>query len=267
MLSKPHYIALGLVALLALVILNLPARTATRLKLAVGSLFLPLFGLASASQQTASKASDAVVPRSELERQNEQLRRENAQLKLQATQAVEIARENDRLRQMVRWQSQKPWKLKLARVVLRDPANWWRTVQIDLGSRDGVRENAPVLTPEGLVGRVRSVGLTSAQVVLLGDPNCKVAARVENDTHADGIVGTSGPFDTSLVEFTHLERGVNLKPGQNVVTSGNGGVFPTGILIGRIVDARPAEFGLGTEARVKLSANLSGLDEVFVLMP
>ncbi len=47
-----------------------------------------------------------------------------------------------------------PWKLKLANVILRDPANWWRTLQIDLGSRDGVRENLPVLTPDGLVGRV-----------------------------------------------------------------------------------------------------------------
>ena len=105
------------------------------------------------------------------------LRRENQQLRIQAMQAEETARENDRLRQLLGWQRQAPWKLKLARVVLREPANWWRTVQIDLGSRDGMRVNLPVLTAEGLVGRISSVSLTRSQVVLLGDPDCKVAAR------------------------------------------------------------------------------------------
>jgi rod shape-determining protein MreC len=56
----------------------------------------------------------------------------------------------------------------------------------------------------------------------------------------------------------------NLKAGQEVFTSGDGGIFPPGISIGRIVDSRPAEFGLYTEARVKLNANLPGLEEVWV---
>jgi len=266
-LKKSHYIALGLVALLVLVVLNLPARTAARLKLAVGSLFLPLFGLASASQQAVSKAGDTITPRSELERQNEALRRERDQLRAEALQYAELAKENERLRNALKWQSRAPWKTKLAHVVLRDPANWWRTVQIDVGSRDGVRENMAVLTPEGLVGRVQFVSLTRSQVVLVGDPNCKVSARVNNPTRDDGIIGASGPFDASLVEFTHLERNANVKAGQEVVTSGNGGVFTNGIPIGKIVDVRPAEFGLYLEARVKLNANLAGLDEVFVMMP
>ena len=99
---------------------------------------------------------------------------------------------------------QASWKLKLARVVLRDPANWWRTVQIDLGSRDGLRVNLPVLTTDGLVGRVSSVSLTRSQVTLLGDPNCKVAARVENETRDTGVIGPSGPLETELVELGYL---------------------------------------------------------------
>ncbi|MCU0782866.1 MAG: rod shape-determining protein MreC [Verrucomicrobia bacterium] len=269
MLKRPQYIVLGLVVLLTLVVLNLPAQTAIRLKLAVGGLFLPLFGLAGAGQQTAAKATDAILPRAELARQNESLRRENQQLRLQAMQAEETARENDRLRQLFQWQQQSRWKtrLKLARVILRDPANWWRTVQIDLGSRDGVRTNVTVLTTDGLVGRVNSVSLTRSQVVLIGDPNCKVAALVENETRDTGVIGAGGPFDNSLVELSYLSRRTNLKPGQNVVTSGLGEIFPAGIPIGKIVDSRPVEYGLYTEARVKLAANLSGLEEVWVLLP
>ena len=207
------------------------------------------------------------MPRRELLRQNESLFRKNQQLRLQVAQAEEISRENSRLRQLFGWQRQAPWKLKLAKVVLRDPANWWRTVQIDLGSRDGLRVNLPVLTTDGLVGRISSVSLTRSQVTLLGDPNCKVAARVENDTRDTGIIGASGPLETELVELGYLSRNANLKPAQNVLTSGEGGIFPAGIPIGKIVDVQPVDYGSRTEARVKLAANLNALEEVWVMFP
>lgn len=268
MFRRPQYIILGLVVLVALLILNLPNQTTARLKLAIGSLFLPFFGLAGVGQQTAAKATDAVLPRGELIRRNEVLLRENEQLRIQAVRFAEIARENDRLRRQIGWQEDhREWKLKLAHVILRDPANWWRTVQIDLGTRDGAHPNLTVLTTEGLIGRIQSVSLTRSQVVLVGDPSCKVGARVENETRDTGVIGSGGPFDSSFVELTYLSRNASLKPGQKVVTSGLGGIFPAGISIGRIVDSWPVEYGLYTEARVKLAADLGALEEVWVLLP
>ncbi len=267
MLRRPHYIALGVVLLLTLVVLNLPSRTTARLKLGIGSLFLPLFGLAGSAQQLAGSGTDVLRSRHELLRENERLRRKNEQLEVQAMQAMAISNENARLHKLVGWQAQKPWKLKLAKVVLREPGNWWRTVQIDLGSRDGVRVTMPVLTPEGLVGRVSSVSFTRSQVVLLGDPTCKVSARVENETRDTGIIGASSRLDTELVVMGYLSRTANLKPGQKVVTSGEGGIFPTGIPIGVIVDVQPVDYATRTEARVRLAANLGALEEVWVLFP
>ncbi|MFO1514057.1 MAG: rod shape-determining protein MreC [Verrucomicrobiota bacterium] len=165
MFKRSYYIAVALVALLTLLVLNLPSRTTTRLKLTIGSIFLPLFGAAGGLQQVAARTGDSLLPKSELIKANEALRRQNEELRLQAMQAAETARENERLRQLVAWQKQTPWKLKLARVLSRDPANWWRTIQIDLGSRDGLRENLPVLTPDGLVGRVAEVSLMRAKVM------------------------------------------------------------------------------------------------------
>ncbi len=266
MLKRSHYVAIGAVVLLTLILLNLPSHTVARLKLAVGSLFLPLFGLANSADQLANKAGDAITTRTELLRQNESLRRENDELKLQNMQAQDIARENARLRQMIGWQQTKPWKLKLGKIVLRDPANWWRTVQIDLGSRDGLRENLPVLNMDGLVGRVSSVGLTRSTVVLIGDVNCKVAAKVV-ETGDTGVIGATDPFDNSLVALGFLSKSAKLIPGQTVMSSGTGGIFPGGIPIGKIADSRQIDFGLSSEARVKLSANLSELDEVWVLFP
>jgi rod shape-determining protein MreC len=267
MFKRKNYFALGAVVLVTLAIFSLPPRATSRLKLAVGSLFLPLFGLANTAQQLPVTAADAILSRRELLKQVENLRRENQQLKFLQLQSAATARENDQLRSAIGWQQQRPWKLKLANVVMRDPANWWRTAQIDLGSRDGLRENLPVLTNDGLIGRISSVGLTRSQIILIGDPNCRVSARVENPTHDIGVLGAGGPLDDSLVGLSYLSSGANLKSGQSVVTSGEGGIFPPGIPIGQIVDAQQVEFGLYTEARVKLNANLGALEEVWVLFP
>jgi rod shape-determining protein MreC len=267
MFKRKNYFALGAVVLVTLAIFSLPPRATSRLKLAVGSLFLPLFGLANTAQQLPVTAADAILSRRELIQQNESLRRENQQLKFLQLQSAATARENGQLRSAIGWQQQKPWKLKLANVVMRDPANWWRTAQIDLGSRDGMSTNLPVMTAEGLIGRISSVDQFKSQVILIGDPNCRVSARVENPTHDIGVLGAGGPLDDSLVGLSYLSSGANLKSGQSVVTSGEGGIFPAGIPIGKIVDAQQVEFGLYTEARVKLNANLGALEEVWVLFP
>jgi rod shape-determining protein MreC len=123
------------------------------------------------------------------------------------------------------------------------------------------------LTTNGLVGRISSVSLTRSQVTLLGDPNCKVSARVDNETRDVGVIGPSGPLETDLVALGYLSRNASLKPGQSVVTSGVGGIFPTGIPIGTVVDVQPVDYGSRAEARVKLAANLSALDEVWVMFP
>lgn len=257
---------LGLVVLLTLLVLNLPSRTTARLKQGIGSLFVPLFGLANSAQQLAGEAGDAALPRSGLLRELEALRRQNQELRLQAGHTEDLARENDRLRRLFGWQQQQHRKYKLANVVLRDPANWWRTVQIDLGTRDGIKPNMAVLTSEGLVGRVESVSQTRSQVVLLGDPNCRVAARVENETRDNGVIGPSGALDTDYVELGFLSRSANLKPGQLVKTSGNGGIFPRDIPIGTIVETHSVEYGLSKAAQVKVAANLSALEEVWVMV-
>jgi rod shape-determining protein MreC len=267
MLRKKHYLALGAVTLVTALALCLPSRAVSHLKLGIGGLFQPLFGAVNAARQLPSRAANTLLPRGELLKEIESLQRENQEYKVRQQQADAIARENDQLRAQIGWQHQQPWRLKLASVVLRDPANWWRTVQIDLGKRDGLVENLPVLTADGLVGRISSVGYARSQVVLVGDPGCRVSARVVNPAHDLGVIGPGGPLDNSLVDLSYLSGNANLKPGQQVVTSGEGGIFPPGISIGQIADSSQAEFGLYTQARVKLSANPGALDEVWVLLP
>ena len=270
-MTRRHYILLVCVIVLTIIVLKLPPRAATHFKLAIGSFFLPLFGLASSSQHIAEKTGNAVVPRKELLKQNEELRQENAEMRVQLQRQAEFERENERLRAMLGFQKRVQWKLQPAHVIARDPANWWRNVQIDRGKRDGLRADLPVLTPDGLVGRVSEVSETRSRVVLVGDANCPVAATVldEKNSRVDKGVIRSGAsvLNENIVELNFLSNPGAVKPGQTVVTSDSGGTYPTGIRIGQIVDIRPVDFGLVHIARVKLAVKMNLLDDVWVLMP
>jgi rod shape-determining protein MreC len=89
------------------------------------------------------------------------------------------------------------------------------------------------------------------------------------ETRDQGIIGpdSGDPLDDSIIDVTYLSRNAVISPGHRVITSGLGGIFPKGIPIGQVLDSRSANFGLYREARVKLSANLSQLEEVLVLVP
>jgi len=270
MLKRPHYVALGVVVILTIVLLKLPRRTASNLKLAISGSFLPSFGLASSAEKLANRSSYATIPRQTLIERIQQLERENKEAQMHLMQAEEAKKENARLRQQLGVAQRFPWKPKIARVIARDPANWWRTLRIDLGARDGVVTNAPVLTAEGLVGRVSEVGFATSQVVLVGDPDCRVSVLVgDGPNREQGVIApsSSSPLDSTLVDLSYLSRNAKLAVGMPVVTSGIGGVFPPGILVGQIADFRTIGYGLYREARVSLAVKMNSLEEVWVKMP
>ncbi|MBC8001904.1 MAG: rod shape-determining protein MreC, partial [Opitutaceae bacterium] len=263
MLKRPSTIAVFAALLLALILFKLPASATVRLKSAISGLFIPLFGLSASARQTLENTGNAITSRPVLIRQRDELARVNEQLRLQTLQGEEALRENAQLRQLIGWQKQTPWKTKLARVIARDPANWWRSIQIDIGSRDGVQINQPVVTADGLIGRVSALGETRSTVVLVGDPALRISAVIQ-ETRETGVIlsASSGALESDMVDLGYLSRTSNAKPGQTVVTSGDGGVFPKGIPIGRIADTSSVRFGIATEARVRLAANISRLEEV-----
>ena len=271
MLKRQYSIATGLVLLIVLVLLNLPEQPAARIKLAWGGLFLPLFGMAGSIQQLTQQVGNSVVPRNTLLKQLEQLRKENEELRQKLMQSQDALRENAQLRQALGWQRRVPWALQPARVVGQDPANWWRTMLIDVGSRDHIRPNMSVLTAEGLVGRIDKVGPDRSSVVMVGDPNCRFSAQVQEPRDksvvAKGIISPSAStLDRQLVDLIFVPGGSLLKPGQTVMTGGDSVIFPKGITVGQIVDVRTNDYGLNLEARVKLAVNLNRLEYVWVLL-
>jgi rod shape-determining protein MreC len=270
MLKRPQYLALGVVLLCTFALLRLPSRASANLKLAISGLFLPLFGMSGSLAQVTENTSYLLLSRRELIRQLQWQHKTNQIAELHLRQAGEWKRENDRLRDYFNIQRQHAWKPALARVVARDPVNWWKTITIDRGARDGVVTNAPVVTAEGLVGRVSTVTFAQSQVVLVGDPDCRVSVLVGDDkSREQGVIApaSSTPLDHALVDLSYLSRNSKLAPGQYVVTSGMGGIFPKGIVVGQIADFRNIGYGLYKEAQVRLAVNMNRLEEVFILTP
>lgn len=268
MSKRSNYVALSVVGVLVLIILGLPAGVSSRLKLAIGGLFLPLFGIAGSAQGLVSQVSTLLPTRRELAEDLGKARLENQQLRLKLERYNEIWRENQMLRDSLGWQRRISPKLKLARVIGRDTANWWNSLQIDLGSRDGLRPDMPVRTVDGIVGKVSQVGYSRSQVVAVGDPNCHVPAMVV-ETRDTGVIipASNGTLDRQLVDLSFLPGSSPLKPGQRVVTSGLGDIFPKDILIGRVADVRSVGYGLYAEARVRLEVNLNRVEQVWVVFP
>ena len=119
-------------------------------------------------------------------------------------------------------------------------------MQIDLGSRDGLRVNLPVLTATAWSGASHRSASRARRWCCWAIPTARSAALVENETRDTGVIGPSGPLDTELVELGYLSRNANLKPGADRGDQRGGGIFPKGIPIGKIVDVQPVEYGSRT---------------------
>ncbi len=258
----------SLVVVLSLGLMSLPRATSTRIKLITSSLFLPLFGVVGSAAQLAERTAEALTPRRQLWARLESLEAENRQLRVDLLRAQAAKEQNRRLRSLLGWREVSPWRLRPARVIARDPSGWWQTVRISAGKRDGLQENLPVLAAEGLVGRVGAVGAVTSEVILIGDPKCRVSVVIRENGETGMLTTMSaGVLDHRMIDLTHLPRNTALQPAQTVFTSGLGGVFPEGIPVATVVDWREVGYGLYTEARVRLLADSSRLREVMVILP
>lgn len=200
-----------------------------------------------------------------LNRENKELRDQVAELRGQLYRLEELSQENNRLRELLEYSNQyeRNFSSTAARIIGRDPGNWFGIITLNKGERDGIVKNMPVVTRSGLVGKVVSVSRNTAQVMLITDPRSGVGALVQ-ETRVPGVVEgtTSGGGTTRLI---HVPKDTEIETGQVVITSGVGGSFPKGIPIGRMVNISDEPAGLFKTATVAPFAELQRLEEVLVI--
>jgi rod shape-determining protein MreC len=187
----------------------------------------------------------------------EQLREENSRL-------VGVLQENQRLRELVGMQTRYPeFELVAARVISRDLTPYFRVVKIRIQA-DDLAPRMPVVSAQGLVGQVHRVYEGYADVVLVSDPRSRVDA-ISQRSRALGMVEGLGHETDYRAKISYLTQRDEVRPGDVMVTSGMGGVFPRELLIGEIVEVRSHSSGLLQEVVLQPSVDFARLEEVFVI--
>jgi rod shape-determining protein MreC len=190
-----------------------------------------------------------------LEAQNEELRARLAELE-------EARQENERLGALVEFAEERKLAKLGARVIQRPMSSWEGVVVIDRGSADGVEPGMPIIAAQGLVGQVAEVSAGSATVRLLTDQQSGVASMIQS-TRALGVLRGSVGGATSL-DF--LDRAMLPQVGDVVLTSGLGGVYPKGIVVGDVVSVDDRRGELYPRIVVASRVPIDRLEEVFVLV-
>lgn len=197
------------------------------------------------------------------------LRHDNDRLRLRVSELERVLREreeerieNERLRRLLALPAP-ILRLELAaRVVGSDPTNWFRTIRINRGHVDGVGMDSPVIADGGVVGHVIEVLPRRATVLLLLDANCRVAALLQ-DSREQGLIEGRHARDLRL---TYVDRRTALASGHTVLTSGMGGIYPKGLVIGRVTRVERPENALFLMASVKPAVDFTRLENVLVLV-
>jgi len=200
----------------------------------------------------------------DLWREDKRLRLQNLQLSDQLSYSNTAIRENERLRRMLGLKQHLSISdsVIVATVVGRDVDRVVNSLIIDVGARSGVRKNMAVVTAEGLVGRIYECYWSSSIVLIIMDVNSKVSAVVEI-TDIRGIISWRGG-ENNLIMYGLLHQKVP-KPGEKVYTTGIGGVFPPGIVIGTVEEELVDDVELYATVHVKPAVDFSRLQEVFIL--
>ncbi|OLO40540.1 rod shape-determining protein MreC [Alkalihalophilus pseudofirmus] len=158
------------------------------------------------------------------------------------------------------------YQMRTATVIHRNPDRWSEYIGINRGSEHGIERNMAVITSGGLIGKVHQVGQFSSKVQLLtdNDRTNRVSAMVQAD---DPVYGFIEGFDqeSGLLMLKKMDIDADIEVEQTVTTSGLGGVYPRGLIIGEIVEIVPDEYGLTKNAYIQPAANFYGLDYVLVI--
>ena len=260
-----RWIALCAIGLVVLAMLNLPDAASRRVKGAVRDGISPLqAGLRGGVRETRDVVR-YVRGLGDLALENRALTEEIVYLRGEMRMAEELARDNRMLRDQLGFMRRFPNKLVSCEVIGRDSTGWWQTVRLDKGAAAGVAEGRAVLTTEGLIGRTTAVSDRTADVLLLSDPSCKVAVRLKRSGEFGLAEGQGAqPGQPPAVRADYLLKTADVQPGDEVVTSGLGGLFPKGLPVGRVADVALDASGLYQTARIELAADLGKLEYAFV---
>ncbi len=194
-------------------------------------------------------------------RENENLRQLLVEMSLELATETESVAENDRLREMLEFKKRDPYDLIPAEVIGFSSDAGVRGLIINKGEFAGVSEDLAVIAIKGIVGRVFRTNPHSTIVQLMNDPNIGIAVRLKRNRE-NGIIHSN---DRTMLALDNIPISSTVFEGDTVITSGLGGVFPEGLLVGVVTKASPADNGWLWDVQVQPMVNFSNIEEVFII--
>ena len=197
--------------------------------------------------------------------ENERLRARIAEIETEARDARAALDENARLEALLKFQQDARFATVAARVISRDPSGWFNSVIVNRGSSAGVGVNMPVVTPDGVVGRVVAVSPVTAQVMLITDDRAAAGAVVGQLGASNALGVVRGVGTQGLLEMRYVSGLETVKEGDYVVTTGQDGVYPPGLNVGAVLELRPGTATTAHQITINPGARLDSLQEVLIL--
>jgi rod shape-determining protein MreC len=198
--------------------------------------------------------------------ENDTLVRENKKLRAELTEMRRLAEDSGRYQRLLGLRDVTPAETVAARVVALDASPYFRVARVEIDRGEGtVRRGMPVLTPEGVVGRINRVSSKSSDVMMLVDPRSAIDVLVPR-TGGRGILRGKSGENGYRCSIEYLARGEPAKEGDAVVTSGLGGAFPRNLAVGHITKIIPGAVGLYQDVEVTPDVDFARLTDVLVVV-
>ncbi len=195
------------------------------------------------------------------------LKKENADLKESLTQSEIYSKENEKLKELLDLKNTNSnYDVETVEIISRNPSNWYNTFTINKGAKDGIAINQPVVSSGNtLIGRISDVGATWATVKMLTEADHSAGAQIVRSEEYGVCEGDTGLSQDGKCKITFISKNANILVGDIVVTSGLGGIYPKGLIIGKIEEIRPDTQGISQYAIVTPEANIMHSRVAFVL--
>lgn len=199
---------------------------------------------------------------------------ENQKLSIERETMLLMVKENLELRKKLSFRGAPQFHLIGCHVIGRDPVSWWNSVYINRGTQDHralekaiYRQGLPVISPYGVVGITGVVSEKMSEVILIVNENCQFAAQLE-DCREQGVIQGEGSVreGNPQTRMRYIPKETPVKIGEKVFTSGLDGIFPPGLLVGKVLDARPSIKDSYLEITIEPAFDLAQLTELFIIV-
>ncbi|NLV36301.1 MAG: rod shape-determining protein MreC [Clostridiaceae bacterium] len=268
---KSKWFVLSLITIALLVVMGISANENSKLNWLNNIVSVPMKPIQGFFSSIGREIDDFLSFFKEMEevkKENDVLRAEVAELRKQNREMSVLESKNEELRQALNLKEQfGDYTIHGANIIAVDPSNWFNAFKIDIGTTEGIDSNFPVVTSSrGLVGRVVTSDISTSTVQTIIDVESAISGWIAKAGGGHAIVrGDMELKGKGLCKMDYIPLEVDVEVGDIIETSGLGGYYPKGIVIGEVIEVRKSNSELDRYAIIQPAADFKRLEEVFVL--